>query len=184
MARILVVDDEPNLRATLGRALSLAGHETGEAEDGQAALDALDGGGYDLAIVDLSMPVMDGLQLLEQLRERGAAIPVIILTAHGSVERAVAALHRGAVDFLEKPPVRDHLLHAVEKALTHARLRHEVEDLRARAEAGDEMIGSGPLMDELRRRISLAAPSDGRVLITGENGTGKEADGPPGRSSR
>jgi DNA-binding NtrC family response regulator len=174
MARILVVDDEPNLRATLGRALSLAGHETGEAEDGQAALDALDGGGYELAIVDLSMPVMDGLQLLEQLRERGAAIPVIILTAHGSVERAVAALHRGAVDFLEKPPVRDHLLHAVEKALAHARLRHEVEDLRSRAEAGDEMIGSGPLMDELRRRISLAAPSDGRVLITGENGTGKE----------
>ncbi len=174
MARILVVDDEPHLRATLGRALSLEGHETGEAEDGRAALAALDGGGYDLAIVDLSMPVMDGLELLEQLRERRDTTAVIMLTAHGTVERAVAALQRGAVDFLEKPPVRDHLVHAVEKALAHARLRHEVEDLRARTSTGDEMIGTGPLMDELRQRIGRVAPSDGRVLITGENGTGKE----------
>jgi DNA-binding NtrC family response regulator len=174
MARILIVDDEPNLRASLGRALSLEGHETSEAADGKEALAVLDGGGYHLAIVDLSMPIMDGLQLLDELRDRRDTTPVIMLTAHGTVERAVAALQRGAVDFLEKPPVRDHLVHAVEKALAHSRLCHEVEDLRARTESGNEMIGSGPLMAELRRRIQLVAPSDGRVLITGENGTGKE----------
>ncbi len=174
MARILIVDDEPQLRGSLARALSLEGHETGDAADGRQGLAALDGGGYDLAIVDLSMPEMDGTEMLRRLKERDDATPVIILTAHGTVDRAVTALRDGAVDFLEKPPSRDRLVHAVERALVHSRLRREVEDLRAETGAADEMVGSGPLMDELRERIGLAAPSDGRILITGENGTGKE----------
>lgn len=174
MARILIVDDEPHLRDSLARALALEGHETGDAADGRLGLAALDGGGYDLAIVDLSMPEMDGTEMLRRLKERGDAIPVIILTGHGTVERAVSALREGAVDFLEKPPARDRLVHAVERALAHSRLRREVEDLRAETGTAAEMVGSGPLMDELRERIRLAAPSDGRILITGENGTGKE----------
>jgi len=174
MARILIVDDEPQLRVSLARALSLEGHETGDATDGRLGLAALDGGGYDLAIVDLSMPGMDGTEMLRRLVERGDKTPVIILTAHGTVERAVMALRNGAVDFLEKPPARDRLVHAVERALVHSRLSREVEDLRAEADTAGEMVGSGPLMDELRERIRLAAPSDGRILITGENGTGKE----------
>jgi len=174
MARILIVDDEPQLRVSLARALSLEGHETGDATDGRLGLAALDGGGYDLAIVDLSMPGMDGTEMLRRLVERGDKTPVIILTAHGTVERAVMALRNGAVDFLEKPPARDRLVHAVERALVHSRLSREVEDLRAEADTAREMVGSGPLMDELRERIRLAAPSDGRILITGENGTGKE----------
>jgi DNA-binding NtrC family response regulator len=174
MARILIVDDEKNVRATLQRALELEGHETGQAGDGREALARLDGGGYDLAMVDLAMPRLDGMELLDELAERRDPTPVIILTAHGTVERAVEALRKGAYDFLEKPPDRERLLHAVARALESARLSREVEDLRSAAGAEVEMIGSGPLMDDLDERIRLAAPSDGRVLITGENGTGKE----------
>ncbi len=174
MARILIVDDEKNVRATLARALALEGHETAGAGDGEEALVRLDGGGFDLAVVDLAMPALDGLGLLAALRRRGDPTPVIILTAHGSVPRAVEALRAGAFDFLEKPPDRDRLLHAVGLALERSRLGREIQELRRETGGAGEMIGTGPLMERLRADIALAAPSDGRVLITGEHGTGKE----------
>jgi DNA-binding NtrC family response regulator len=173
VARILIIDDEKNVRATLARALALEGHETAEAADGAQALRLLQGGGFDLALADLLMPVKDGIALLTELRAAKDLTPVIILTAHATVERAVEALKLGAWDFLEKPPGRDRLLHAVERALEQSRLRVEVEDLKA-AEDDGGMIGTGALMDDLREVIRRAAPSDGRILITGESGTGKE----------
>ncbi|MFQ5768233.1 MAG: response regulator [Acidobacteriota bacterium] len=130
MARILIVDDEPHLRATVGRALALEGHRSEAVVDGETALARLDGGGFHLAVVDLSLPGMDGLGLLQALRDRGDPLPVIILTAHGSVQRAVQALKLGAHDFLEKPPDRDHLIHAVAQALEVGRLREQVAALK------------------------------------------------------
>ncbi|MFQ5718211.1 MAG: sigma-54-dependent transcriptional regulator [Acidobacteriota bacterium] len=174
MARVLVVDDEKNIRATVCRALELEGHETAQAADGDEALERLDGGGFDLALVDLSMPRRDGDALLDAMRERGDSTGVIILTAHATVERAVAALRRGAYDFLSKPVDRERLCHAVAQAVEHARLHGQILELREDHAGTSEMIGSGALMDDMRERIARAAPSDGRILLTGENGTGKE----------
>ena len=174
MARILIVDDEKNVRATVSRALELEGHDATGAKNSEEGLAYLDAGGFDLAVVDLAMPGKDGLELLAAMRERGDTTPVIILTAHGTVDRAVSALKQGAFDFLPKPLDRERLLHAVSQALEQVRLRGAIQDLREESDTADGMIGSGPLMDELRERIERAAPSDGRILITGENGTGKE----------
>jgi len=174
MPTILIADDEKNIRATLARALGLEGYATEEAEDGARALARIETGDIDLLLLDLQMPVMDGLALLERLAGRDRRLPVIVLTAHGSIEKAVRAVRLGAVDFIEKPPSSERILVAVANALRLERLTQENRRLEEEAGVGGRLLGASPPMEALRDTIRRVAPTDAGVLIIGENGTGKE----------
>ena len=174
MPTILIVDDEKNIRATLARTLGLEGYATEEAEDGARALDRLDEGEVDLVLLDLQMPVMDGLIFLERLAGRERRPPVIVLSAHGSIERAVKAVRLGAVDFIEKPPGAERIVLAVANVLRLERLARETERLEEEAGRGRTLLGASPAMQALAATIRRVAAADAGVLILGENGSGKE----------
>src|SRR5436309_147617 len=174
MPTILIVDDERNIRATIARALRLEGYATLEAEDGAEALKRLEDGEVDLVILDLQMPSLDGLGLLEKMAERGHKVPALVLTAHGSIEKAVRAIRLGAFDFIEKPPAVERILQAAANALRLGRLEEENRRLAEEAGLGVEMLGSSPAMMTLGETIRRVAPTDAGVLLLGENGTGKE----------
>jgi DNA-binding NtrC family response regulator len=174
MPTVLIADDERNIRATLSRTFRLEGFETREAEDGERALALVRRGGIDLLVLDLSMPRRDGLEVLEALAAESEAPAVIVLTAHGSVEKAVRAVRLGAFDFLQKPPSTEALLVSARNALERGLLREARAALEEAREEGDEMVGHSPAMQALRETIARVAPSEAGVLVTGENGTGKE----------
>jgi DNA-binding NtrC family response regulator len=171
---ILIVDDEKNIRSTLTRALRLEGHATEEAENGAQALERLEAGDIDLVILDLQMPVVDGLQLLEAIAKRGRPVPALVLTAHGTIEKAVRAVKAGAFDFIEKPPSVERILLAVANALRYEGLREENRRLREEAGIGAGILGSSGPMRDLMETVRRVAPTDAGVLLLGENGTGKE----------
>jgi DNA-binding NtrC family response regulator len=170
MPRVLIVDDEAGLRAAVARTLKAEGYETAEARDGVEAVSLLQRGGIDAVLLDLQMPRLDGFGVLDALRTERGAPPVIVLTAHASLDNAVRAVREGAEDFVQKPPSAEAILHRLRRALEHARQQAELED----QPASPEMLGDGPAMQELRERVSRIATSDSRVLILGESGTGKE----------
>ncbi len=174
MPTILIADDEKNIRATLARSLRLERFATIEAVDGTEALLRLDGGEVDLLILDLQMPGLDGLSVLEKMAERGIAVPTLVLTAHGTIEKAVRAVRLGALDFIEKPPTVERILLAVENALKLDRLESENRRLGEEAGLGRELLGSSTAMGVLLDTIRRVAPTDAAVLLLGENGTGKE----------
>ncbi len=174
MSRILIADDEKNIRATLARALHLEGYATLEAADGEEARKHLEAGEADLVLLDLQMPVLDGLGLLDVMREKGIAVPTIVLTAHGTIEKAVRAVRAGAFDFIEKPPAVERILLAVQNALRVGQLEEENRRLAEAAGVGSDLIGSSHAMMEIHDTIRRVAPTEAGVLILGENGTGKE----------
>jgi two-component system, NtrC family, nitrogen regulation response regulator NtrX len=170
---ILIVDDEKNILLTLSQSLQLAGYHTELAQTGQLALDVAGARPVDAVLMDVRMPDLDGLVVLERLLALRPGLPTIMMSGHATIDTAVRATQLGARDFLEKPIARDRLLVAVRNALEHQAVVSQLEELRA--EAGQyEMVGRGPAMSRLYALIARAAPSEGRVLITGENGTGKE----------
>ncbi|MCZ6697132.1 MAG: sigma-54 dependent transcriptional regulator [Acidobacteria bacterium] len=174
MPTILIVDDEKNIRATLTRSLRLEGYGTVEAANGVQALERIAEDTIDLIILDLQMPILDGLAFLEKMASSGRRVPTLILTAHGTIEKAVRAVRLGALDFIEKPPAVERLLVAVANALKVERL--ETENRRLTAEAGldGRILGDSSPMRELDGIIRKVAPTDAGVLLLGENGTGKE----------
>jgi len=174
MPTILIADDEKNIRATLVRSLRLEGYATAEAENGAQALERIESGDIDLLVLDLQMPVKDGLQVLDALSRSGPRLPVVVLTAHGSIEKAVRAVRLGAFDFIEKPPAVERILLAVSNALRYGRLEEENRRLAEEAGLGADLLGSSPPMRELAGTVSRVAPTDAFVLLLGENGTGKE----------
>jgi DNA-binding NtrC family response regulator len=172
-ARILIVDDEPELLTVFSRMLTSETYDVETAVSSEAALELLDRGSFDLVLTDLSMPRMDGFELLTRMRQRGDATPTLVVSGAGSVEHAVRAIRLGALDFLEKPIHRERLVLTVQNALRYAQLQ-EVHG-RLQADLGENsLVGRGPAMQRLQGLLSRIAPSDGRVLIMGENGTGKE----------
>ncbi|MBM3321738.1 MAG: sigma-54-dependent Fis family transcriptional regulator [Candidatus Eisenbacteria bacterium] len=171
---ILVVDDEPNIRRTLTGLLEDEGFDVKCTASAEEALEAIGKSPPDLLLLDVFLPGMDGIAFLEKLREKGAAFPVVVLSGHASIEMAVRATKLGAFDLQEKPVDPERLLLAVRNALEVARLRAENRSLRASLRAPGAILGEHPLMAELRDEIAKAAPSNGRVLVHGENGTGKE----------
>jgi DNA-binding NtrC family response regulator len=174
MPTVLIVDDEKNIRATLARGLRLSGYRTEEAGNGVEALRVLDDGGIDLVVLDVQMPEMDGLELLGAMRDRGLRVPTIVLTAHGSIERAVHAVKLGAYDFIEKPPSIERVLLAAGNALDRDRLVKENRRLAEETGLADEILGTAGATSALRETIQRVAPSEATVLLLGENGTGKE----------
>ena len=180
MGKILVVDDKELMRDSVAAILSRKGHTVYTAPDGSAALARIADKRPECVVTDLQMPGMNGLELLAEIRRIDAELPVVFMTAFGSVETAVEAMRKGAFDYVTKPFSGDELSISAERALEHARLLRENQVLRANAAPqtrraqSHRMIGSGAAMEALRAKLMPIAASHGTVLVTGESGTGKE----------
>jgi two-component system response regulator AtoC len=172
---ILVVDDDAAVGRVLSALLAQDGHRATLANSAETALATLEKATFDLVISDVRMPGMDGLQLLKVLRARQPELPVVLLTAHGTVPLAVEAMREGAADFLQKPFDREEVLFVVKKVLASSQSTREAPPQRPVADAGtDGMLGAAPALDEARALIRRAAATSSTVLILGETGTGKE----------
>jgi len=176
VATILVVDDEKNIRRTLRMVLEGSGFNTIEASSGEECLEELQSNEVDLVILDVRLPKMSGIQALAKIRAEPETrrLPVLMVSGHASVAEAVQAVQLGATDFFEKPLDRDRVLVTVRNALQTWQLRRELEQLRADVEHRYEMIGESPVMQSLFAQLEKIAPTNGRVLIYGESGSGKE----------
>jgi two-component system nitrogen regulation response regulator NtrX len=174
MPSILIVDDEPGVRSALSGVLRDEGYDVDAAESGEACLDRLGRQAYDVVVLDIWLPGMDGLATLARMRERQIDAQVVIISGHGNVESAVRAIKMGAFDFVEKPLSLEKTVLVVRNALRQSRLEAENLALRAKVDAQHQMIGESYAMAKLREQVAMAAPTNGRVLIIGENGTGKE----------
>jgi two-component system nitrogen regulation response regulator NtrX len=171
---ILVVDDEPSIVQTLAGILQDEGFEVLTAADGETALQVVEEESPDLVLLDIALPGMDGLEVLTQLKEQQPLLPVVMVSAYGNVENAVKATRLGAYDFIEKPPHADKIVLTVRNALEMTRLAEENLQLRRRTVATEEIVGQSQVMQQLREQVRIVAPTNAWVLITGENGTGKE----------
>jgi two-component system nitrogen regulation response regulator NtrX len=175
VSHILIVDDEQSICRSLAGILEDEGFTTDAALDGEQALGRLEGAELpDLVLLDIAMPGRDGIEVLEAVRDRWPCLPVIMMSGHGTIETAVKATRLGAYDFIEKPLSFDKLLLTIEHALEQERLRKENLRLRGEAIRAREILGSSEPIRRLKAQIEQAAPTNGWVLITGENGTGKE----------
>ena len=177
MPKILIIEDEVSIRAVLKEIL-LDQKEmkitVDEAKDGAEGLFLLESNSYDLALCDIKMPKMDGMDVLQHVREKNIHTPFIMISAHGTTEMAVDAVKMGAYDFLQKPPDLNRLLITVRNALDRQSLVKETKSLRKKVSRKFEMIGQSPALDQVREMIDKVAPTEARVLITGPSGSGKE----------
>jgi two-component system response regulator HydG len=177
MAKLLVVDDQRNMRTTLAMMLRGAGHEVDEAENGEAAVDRLSSEVYDLVLTDLKMGGTDGLDVLRAAKEISQLTEVMVMTAFGTIESAVEAMRIGAHDYIQKPFTEQELLLRVQKAVEQRRLAGEMSVMAAEFRERykfDNIIGRSAAVRDVLARIVRIAPTDATVLITGESGTGKE----------
>jgi two-component system, NtrC family, nitrogen regulation response regulator NtrX len=172
--RVLVVDDETAIREAIKMTLEYEGYKVDEARSGQDGLDKAGKTPYDVILLDIKMPVLDGIEVLENLKEQKIHAPVVMVSGHGDVHTAVECTKRGAYDFLEKPLNRDKLLLTVRNAVRQRSLEEENIELKEKAEKEYQLVGSSSGMLELKSQIDRAAPTKATVLITGESGTGKE----------
>jgi two-component system, NtrC family, nitrogen regulation response regulator NtrX len=173
-ATILIVDDEPQILQAIAGLLQDEDFEVLTAPDGEAALKKVREELPDLVLLDIALPGRDGLEILKDLKDQHPTMPVIMISAYGSVENAVKATRLGAYDFIEKPPHADKILLSVRNALEMARLSEENRRLRQQAAPAREIIGQSEAIQQVREKLRLVAPTSASVLITGENGTGKE----------
>jgi two-component system, NtrC family, nitrogen regulation response regulator NtrX len=174
MPSILIVDDEPGVRSALGGVLRDEGYDVDAVDSGESCLERLSRDAYDVVVLDIWLPGMDGLQTLARMRERQIDAQVVIISGHGNIESAVRAIKMGAFDFVEKPLSLEKTVLVVRNALRQRNLEAENRALRAKVDAQHTMVGESYAMAKLREQVAMAAPTNGRVLIFGENGTGKE----------
>ena len=174
MARILIVDDEASIRETLKEILTYEGYEIDVAEDGAQALDMLRKTEYDVALCDIKMPKIDGLELLDRVKGIADDVSFIMISGHGTIETALEATRRGAYDFIAKPPDLNKLLITVRNACEKNNLVIETKVLKRKISKTHEIIGDSPAIIKIKQTIEKVAPTDARVMITGKNGTGKE----------
>jgi two-component system nitrogen regulation response regulator NtrX len=171
---ILLVDDEPKVLASLSSLLESLGYRTLKTLDPNEALAAIENQPVDLVLLDLVMPSLDGIEVLKRIMAKGLSLPVVMLSGHGTIAKAVEATKIGAFDFLEKPVEIDKIRITIENALTKYRLEKEKQSLLAHALEKYLMVGVSPAMAEIFELIDRAASTDSKVLVTGESGTGKE----------
>jgi len=174
MPNILVVDDESGIRQSLKGVLEDEGYRAAVAESAEACLDLLTKRAFDVVLLDVWLPGMDGLDALQKIRDIDNAPEVIMISGHGTIETAVRATKMGAYDFLEKPLSLDKTLILVKHAIDAKRLREENRDLKKQLTPRSIIVGESIPMKALRQQIQLMAPTNGGVLIYGESGTGKE----------
>lgn len=179
MPTILIVDDEPAIRRSLTDILGDEGYTIEEAENGEEALQKIKANRYDLVLLDIKMPRVDGMEVLQRLANEELAIPVVMLSGHGTIDTAMEATRLGAVDFIEKPPDLNRLLVSIRNALDRGQL--QTENRRMRQALADveqteltPIIGEHPAIEQIKSTINRVAPTEARVLVTGEAGTGKE----------
>jgi DNA-binding NtrC family response regulator len=176
-AKVLIVDDDAVVRDSLTKWFESEGYQVGAATGGQQALAMLEANGWDVLLVDIKMPGIDGMDLQSRVHSIDANLPVILMTGYATVESAVRALKNGAYDYITKPFDPDDLVHLVQKAAEHRRARQEVDRLRKNIEQvmpPSDLIGQSPAMKRVHELIQTVAPTDATVLVTGESGTGKE----------
>jgi len=178
-ATILVVDDEASIRRTLREILEYEDYEVDETEDGSSALEALRSTQYDLVLLDVKMPEPDGMDVLKTMADEMPEVPVVMISGHGTIETAVEATKLGAFDFIEKPPDLNRLLVTVRNALDRGELETQNRRMRqtlTEQQEGDltPIIGESKAIQDIKETIERVAPTEARVLIMGENGTGKE----------
>jgi two-component system nitrogen regulation response regulator NtrX len=171
---ILIVDDEAGVRAALSGVLRDEGYAVDAVESGESCLDRVVRTAYDVVLLDIWLPGMDGITTLARLRERHVDAPIVMISGHGNIESAVRAIKMGAFDFVEKPLSLEKTVLVVANALRQHQLEAENRALRATVNRRLTMVGESYVMAQLREQIAMAAPTNGRVLIYGENGTGKE----------
>jgi two-component system nitrogen regulation response regulator NtrX len=174
MPSILIVDDEPGVRSALSGVLQDEGYDVEAVDSGEVCLDRLSRQSYDVVLLDIWLPGMDGIATLTRMRERQIETQVVIISGHGTVDSAVRAIKMGAFDFVEKPLSLEKTVLVVRNALRQRRLEAENRALRAQVDAQHTLVGESYAIEQLREQIATAAPTNGRVLIMGENGTGKE----------
>src|SRR4051812_16619847 len=174
MHRILIVDDEPEIRKSLRGVLEDEGYKISVAASGEACLDEIRRHPFDLVLLDIWLPGADGLETLQEIKKSDTSPEVIMISGHGTIESAVRATKLGAFDFVEKPLSLDKTLILVKNAIEAHRLRVENKELKTQVQSKSEIVGQSIPMKALRQQIGLMAPTTGRVLIYGESGTGKE----------
>ena len=176
MIQVLLIEDEESIRRVMSRILKEENdqYQITEAVDGKQGLDLLFKGQFDLVLCDIKMPKMDGIEVLKKANDEMLNIPFIMLTGHGNIETAVEAMKLGAYDFISKPPDLNRLLNSVRHALENKSLRSENTILKNKVAQKYLIIGESFSIEEVKRMISKVASTDARVLVTGENGTGKE----------
>ncbi len=175
MAKILVIDDERSIRNTLSDILSLEGHKVDVAEDGEQGFKKASESKFDAVFCDIKMPKMDGLEVLAKLHDSFPELPIVMISGHGDIDTAVDSIKKGAFDYIQKPLDLNRLLVTLRNALDRSTLVAETKTLKKKVNTKYKMIGETPAMLKVKEMIERVAPTDARVLITGSNGTGKEA---------
>jgi len=174
MSNILIVDDEKAIRKTLSEILSYEGYKIDEAGDGEEGIRKFRDKEYDVILCDIKMPKMDGIEFLDKAKELNPDIPIIMISGHGTIETAVEAVKKGAYDYISKPPDLNRLLITIRNAMDKTSLVAETKVLKRRVSKVQDMIGESMPIHKIRETIEKVAPTDARILITGENGVGKE----------
>ncbi len=174
MAKILIIDDERAIRNTLKDILTYENHESVLAQDGLEGIELVKNNKFDIILCDIKMPKMDGIEVLEQMIAMGIDTPIVMISGHGTVETAVEAIKKGAYDFIEKPLDLNRLLVVIKNATERKALITETKELKRRITHKYDMVGESEKITHVKEMIERVAPTDARVLILGENGTGKE----------
>lgn len=174
MSNILIIDDEKSIRKTLGEILSYEGYKIEEASDGEEGLKKFKEKIYDVVLCDIKMPKIDGIDFLEKSREVNSDVPIIMISGHGTIETAVEAVKKGAFDYISKPPDLNRLLITIRNAIDKTSLVTETKVLKRKVSRVQDMIGESMPIQKIKETIEKVAPTEARVLITGENGVGKE----------
>jgi two-component system nitrogen regulation response regulator NtrX len=174
MANILIIDDEKAIRKTLTEILSFEGYKIDEASDGEEGIKKFSDKNYDLVLCDIKMPKLDGIEFLEKAKELNADVPIIMISGHGNIDTAVEAVKKGAFDYISKPPDLNRLLITLRNATERQDLVAQTKVLKRKVSKVQEMVGESGPIKKIKDTIDKVAPTDARVLITGENGAGKE----------
>lgn len=174
MSKILIVDDERSIRSTLSEILQHEGYKVELAENGEEGLAKFNNNPFDVVLCDIKMPKMDGMEFLEKARQSNPDIPLIMISGHGTIETAVEAVKKGAFDYVSKPPDLNRLLITLRNAMDKTQLVTETKVLKRKIGKVQEMIGESSAIIKIKETIEKVAPTDARVLVTGENGVGKE----------
>jgi two-component system nitrogen regulation response regulator NtrX len=174
MPDILIIDDEKAIRKTLTEILSFEGYKIDEAADGEEGLKKFRDKTYDVVLCDIKMPKLDGIEFLQKAGETNPDIPIIMISGHGNIDTAVEAVKKGAYDYISKPPDLNRLLITIRNAMDKSTLVTETKVLKRRVSKVQEMIGESDPIKMIKQTIEKVAPTDARILITGENGVGKE----------
>ena len=174
MSNILIIDDEKAIRKTLFEILSYEGYKIDEAGDGEEGLKKFREKDYDVILCDIKMPKIDGIEFLEKAKETNPDIPIIMISGHGTIETAVEAVKKGAYDYISKPPDLNRLLITIRNAMDKTSLVAETKVLKRKVNRMQEMVGSSIPIQKIKETIEKVAPTDARIMVTGENGVGKE----------